>query len=449
MRRLALGLVFGLGCAPSSNVAPTPAAPEPAGSGGSAPTPELFSLAPWMHVLVEPGLRRTYAWSSAVETHDREGSVAKADGTLRCRSDAPIHRVFGAGEDAWFSCQTCELAPGRSGFEPAPAECYLVTAAGLWIVGAPPDAAEVRRVVAEPPYLPANPEPHEHEGYGGSGGIDHTTWTRVERRSLQVLDRTVDAWCRSDGDTEAYFKDVTRCFVPGLGLVLLEQSGDPPWSKARYALIELPSSEAPSPPAPRDPALAELPRWLRALFDPVPLRIYTETDSDVEGQLRLQCRAHAPTRLELGKDRTAFVSCQTCDALPEAHGSAECFIGTPEGLWLVPEPLGAADTRRLVDTTPPYLAAELRPRTESRSREPRERVPIVDSLEVGERAMTVMGESVDAWCRTDTSKTERFAESTTRCFTPDLGLVVLERRSSFGPLLQSRRLIEITPLPQR
>lgn len=240
----------GLGCPRSGpTVEPNPAGEPPAradaaASGSTAsplPAAALSALPPWMRALFDPGPRRTYAWSYAVDTHDEEGSVAEADGTLRCRSDGPTHHALDDGTIAWVSCQACEFTPGRNdGFEPDFDDCYLATAAGLWLVDAPPRrSTEVRELIATPPYLPAAPEPRDETRPAEDDGFEYETWTRVDQQALKVLDRTVTAWCRTDGHSQMYSESVTRCFAPGFGLVSLAWDGRSGPSNESYPLVAI------------------------------------------------------------------------------------------------------------------------------------------------------------------------------------------------------------------
>lgn len=250
MSRRALALLVvacaGLACPRSGpSVAPTPAgttpaAAEPAAEPIATPGP---ALPPWMQALFDPGLRRTYAWTYAVDTHsvDEADAVAEAEGTLRCRSDGPTRHELGTDGVAWVSCQACELTIGKDdGFEPDFDDCYLATTAGLWLVDAPPrSATEVRALVATPPYLPATPEPRNETQPVEGDGFEHETWTRVEQQTRDVLGRRVTAWCRNDGHSQMYGENVTRCFAPGYGLVALDWDGRSGPSTEAYPLVAI------------------------------------------------------------------------------------------------------------------------------------------------------------------------------------------------------------------
>lgn len=248
MSRGLLAPVLVVGSFACVRTGPGPTAPgsaEPTAASGSAITPgrsELDVLPPWMRALFDPGLRRTHAWTYAVDVHDEQGSVAEADGTLRCRSDGPTHCDLGDGKVALVSCQRCEFEPGRGGdegFEPDLDECFLATADGLWIVDAPPSDDDARRLVATRPYLPASPKPRSESHAREEDGFAHEESLDVAERAITVMGRPTTAWCRTDASTLTYGSSTTRCFAPGLGLVSLEMLGRSGPSTERYPLVEI------------------------------------------------------------------------------------------------------------------------------------------------------------------------------------------------------------------
>ena len=212
-----------------------------AGAGaGSAPA--IAELPPWLRSLLDPEPRRTYAWRYAVETHDEQGSVAEAEGTLHCRSDGPTEHPYGEGKLAWVSCQACRFDPGPNSdaFDTDFDDCYLATSEGLWLVDAPPrDADHTRRIVAAPPYLPAHPEARAESRPAHQDGFDYEESLEVFDQTMQVMDRHALAWCRKDASTLMYGALTQRCFAPGFGLVVLEMEGRSGPSVETYPLVEI------------------------------------------------------------------------------------------------------------------------------------------------------------------------------------------------------------------
>ena len=252
-RRLALALLLaGLACSrqgagveqagtkaadPASKTAPSS---EGEGPGGTA----RGELAPWLREVFDPEPRRTDAWTYEVDTHsiEDEDPIARARGKVHCRSDRHArHELAGEGV-ALVACQACEFVPeGEDAqFEPELEECYVATAQGMWLVGGPPtDDDEARALVATPPYLAASPEPRQETFAREEDGFPYEEWTGVSEQELEVMGRSITAWCREDGSSLFYGWRMKRCFAPGLGLVGFEWDGRDGPSVERYELIEL------------------------------------------------------------------------------------------------------------------------------------------------------------------------------------------------------------------
>ena len=228
------------------SVAPEAATAAPSTAPTAPASPAAPGLAPaelpaWMRPLFDPGTRRSYAWAYSVPVHDEAGSLARASGTLRCRTDGPTRHALGDAGDALVSCLTCELdrnVDGTELFEPDFDDCYLATAAGLWVVDVPPkDEAEARGVVASPPYLPADPEPRSQSEARNDDGFESQEWSSIESLPMTVLGRNVTVWCRTDGRSSFYGENVMRCFAPEHGLVALEWDGRDGPSEESYSLV--------------------------------------------------------------------------------------------------------------------------------------------------------------------------------------------------------------------
>lgn len=256
-RALAFALVLGgLACTrPGASVAP-----EGADAKGSTPGPSegappgddpsashalsVDALPPWLRAMFDPRLRRTYTWTYEVDTHstEEEDAIARAQGKLHCRSDGPTRHELGDGRVALVSCEVCDFtSEGQNdGFEPELQGCYVATAEGLWIVGAPPnDDEEARSLVATLPYLLASPEPRHESHEREEDGFPFEEWTAVAEQEVEVMGRSVEAWCREDGSTLFYGWSMNRCFAPGFGLFALEWNGRGGPSVESYALIEI------------------------------------------------------------------------------------------------------------------------------------------------------------------------------------------------------------------
>lgn len=253
MRRALLGVAVAvLACTRTgSSVAPTEggtASGATAAPASATLEPTLAELPPWMRSLFDPEPRRTYAWKYAVDVHDEGGSVAEAEGTLHCRSDGPTAHALGKGKLAWVSCQACEFEPGinADAFDTDFDDCYLATPEGLWLVDAPPSSEdETRQIVATPPYLPAHPMPRSESSNAEHEGFESEASLTVFEDEVQVMDRSVSAWCRTDASTGFYGSLTLRCFAPGFGLVVLTLEGRSGPSSETYPLVEI----VPLPPA--------------------------------------------------------------------------------------------------------------------------------------------------------------------------------------------------------
>lgn len=206
-------------------------------------------LPPWMRALFEPGPRRTYAWTYEVPTHDVDGSVASASGTLRCRTDGPTRHVVDDDRSALVSCHACDFEPGSGEpetFEPDFDDCYLATADGLWLIDAPPEGEDqVQEIVDSPPYLPAHPEPRQESEALEDDGHPYEQWLSVTEAPIDVLGHSTTAWCRREGHSLFYGEQITRCFAPGFGLVTLQWEGrdGPSWEHYPLVAIDPPPVE--------------------------------------------------------------------------------------------------------------------------------------------------------------------------------------------------------------
>lgn len=209
--------------------------------------PDVAALPPWVRDMFDPALRRTYAWSYEVPTHGEDPDSVGAQGKVRCRTDGPTRHELGPGWVALVSCEACEFtSEGQDdGFEPELGSCYVATTAGLWLVGKPPkDEDEVLALVDTVPYLPGSPEPIHKSNQREEDGFPYEEWTSVSEQELTVMDRSVTAWCRGDGNSLFYGWSRNLCFAPGLGLVGFDWDGRNGPSTETYQLVAIDRSVA-------------------------------------------------------------------------------------------------------------------------------------------------------------------------------------------------------------